>query len=154
MANKKISELDSTTSLQDADLVLISQSGVGFTSKKIAISDFRDSVGSPIVTELSNAASNVSTDCTTGNIFKLHCASDHNLNNPTGATDGQATTWWIYQDNADREITLSAKFTLPSSASALSWSNGAATSGAMDMLATRYDATEDKFYIVAFVNGY
>lgn len=152
MANKKISELDAATTLQDADLVLISQDGAGFTSKKVVMSDFHKGILNPKVVELSNATSTISTDLTTGDIFKVHLNQAVTLANPTGGVNGKAYTWWLYQDGATRTVALGTKFSIPTSAtSPLPFSAGGSK---MDMLSARYDSVADKFYICAFVNGY
>lgn len=151
--SKKVSDLNAITTLVDTDLVLISKTGV--SSNKIEVSDFHNSILNPVVTELSNAVANIVTDCTTGDIFKVYLNKNMPMDNPTGGVNGKGYTWWIYQDNAEREVTLASKFVIPSSGTdPLAWSNGAATANAMDMLSVRYDSTADKYLIVAFVPGY
>ena len=149
----KISQLTQVASSNTTDLVLISQDQGGgiFISKKITQRDFT-SLHNNKVTSISYSA-NVTTDVSTGNIFRLNLTNNVNLKNPINAKDGTSYIWWIKQDATNTcSITLDTKFIVPSSATLpLAFS---ASGSKMDMLAAIYDGTNDKFYITSMVPGY
>ena len=97
-------------------------------------------------------AGNITTDLSTGGIFKINLTGDLVLENPTNPIHGRAYTWWIKQDGSTRAVNLGTKFKIPSSAtSPLAWSTGGSK---MDMLTVRYDSATDLYYIVGFIPGY
>ena len=147
----KISELAQTTNLSADDLLLVSKvNGESFESKGIRNEDLIRGVGR--VPATLTYAPVVTTDLSTGNLFKLVLTGDVLLENPSNAVDGRTYMWWIKQDGSTRSITLGDKFVIPSSASTpLAWSSG---SSKMDIFTVLYDGTEDKFYVVSLVPGY
>ena len=108
--------------------------------------------GGLVVTPLTYAAT-LNTDASTGNLFRVTLTGNVTLANPTNATDGKAITWEIKQDGVgSRTVTLGSKFVIPTNATTpLAWSTAA---NAMDILAVRYNAGADKFYVLSMVGGY
>ena len=74
------------------------------------------------------------------------------LANPTNPTDGQKVTWEIIQDaTGSRTLTLGAKFALGTDISSTTLTT---TASKRDFLGAVYNATADKWYVIAFVKGY
>ena len=109
--------------------------------------------GALTVKQLTYTSTNVVTDLSQGDIFKVTITNNALINNPTGGSDGKAYTWWVKQDaSGEHVITLGTNFVIPSSATQpLAWSTNA---NAMTMLGVRYDATAGKCYVVSLVPGY
>jgi len=114
--------------------------------------DLIDSVNVPLATSLTYA-STLATDASLADVFRVTLTGNVTLSNPTNAIDGKAITWEIKQDGTgSRTITLGSKFVIPSNATnPLAWSTAA---NAMDILAVRYNAGADKFYVLSMVGGY
>ena len=106
------------------------------------------------VVNLGNSGTGVvNTNASLGDIFTVSLTGDITLANPIGATNGQATTWYLKQDNSgNRAIALGSKFNIPLSATTpLAWSTAG---NRMDILAVRYDSAADKFQVISMIPGY
>jgi hypothetical protein len=74
------------------------------------------------------------------------------LANPTNAVHGQKLVWRIKQDaTGGRILTLGAKFRLGTDIPSAVLSTGV---NKVDYLGAVYDATDDKWDVIAFVKGY
>lgn len=103
-------------------------------------------------TDLSISGGAVATDASLGNYFEVACTAAFTLSNPTNATDKQKITWRFEQDaTGGRVLTLDTKFRLGADIAATVLSTAAS---ARDYLSAIYDATDDKWDVVAFVTGY
>ena len=109
------------------------------------------SVGKLPATTTYNAS--VTTDLTTGYVFRITLTGDLALQNPTGGIDCNTYTWHLKQDGTGgHSITLAgSKFKLPSSAGPLAFS---VAPNALDILVVQYDSAADLFYIVSMIPGY
>jgi hypothetical protein len=149
MADVKISELTSATSVTPDDLFVIVDDPAGSpVTKKISASVLRN----PHVVSLSYA-STLNTDASAGDIFDVTLTGGATLANPTNPVNGKTLRWRITQDSTgSRTVTLGNKFNIPTSAtSPLPWS---IAPNNMDTLAATYHAGRDKWDVVAFVPGY
>jgi hypothetical protein len=97
---------------------------------------------------LSVAAGHVATDRSQAREFLVAASADFTLDNPTNATDGQVIIWRIKQDaTGSRLIALGNKFTVNSEITTVTLSTAA---NAIDHIGAIYNATDDKFEVVAF----
>lgn len=105
----------------------------------------------PAPVTLSDGAT-ISTDASLGTHFRVTLAGNRTLANPTGATDGQRITWEIIQDGTgSRTLSYDTKFTFGTDVTSPTLST---TAGKRDFIGTVYNASADKFYVVAFARGY
>lgn len=149
MADVKISELTSATSVTPDDLFVIVDDPAGSpVTKKVSASVLRN----PHVVSLSYA-STLNTDASAGDIFDVTLTGGATLANPTNPINGKTLRWRITQDNSgNRAVTLGNKFVIPTSAtSPLPFSTAG---NKTDILAATYHAGRDKWDIIAFVMGY
>jgi hypothetical protein len=97
-------------------------------------------------------AATIATDASLGNHFRVTLGGNRTLGNPTNPTDGQKIMWEIIQDaTGSRTIALGAKFALGTDISTVTLTT---TANKRDFLGAVYNASTDKWYIVAFVKGY
>jgi hypothetical protein len=153
MADVKISQLDGASSVTADDLFVIVDDPSGSpVTKKVSFSNLVSSIA-PTVVQIGSVSGTINTPVASGQIFDLTLTGSGLLNNPTGGSDGQTIRWRISQDNTgNRALSFGNKFKIPSTATnPLPISSG---SGVMDMLGATYDASRDKWDIIAFVPGY
>jgi hypothetical protein len=139
----------------DVFLFMDDPSGSGVT-KKISLSQINSAIGgggnSLIVVQVGNASGTINTNASAGDIFDLTLTASGTLANPTNGSDGQSLRWRISYANSGIPLTLGNNFRIPSSASSpLPFSS---SSGTMDMLGATYDASRNKWDVIAFVPGY
>ena len=92
----------------------------------------------------------VSTNRALAFVFLVNATEDFTLDNPTNCEDGQRIIWRIKQDaTGSRVITLDTKFTVASEISSIVLSTAA---NAIDHIGAIYNATDDKFEVVAFAS--
>lgn len=115
--------------------------------------DLIDSVNVPLVLDVGNASSNVSTDVTTGDIFELNIMDNINLDKPTNAINGKTVTWLMTQSNGGTHIiTTDPSFIVPESATLpLEWST---TEGLTDIFVAKYHSGSDKWLVMSMIPGY
>lgn len=94
----------------------------------------------------------ITTDASLGNHFRVTLAGNRTLSNPTNARDGQRILFEVTQDGVgSRTLTLGNKFAFGSDITSLTLSTGA---GKKDFIGVQYNATTDKFYVLAVAKGY
>jgi hypothetical protein len=97
-------------------------------------------------------AATINTDVSLADLFRVTLQGNRTLANPTGMIDGQTVKWEIIQDGTGgRTLTLGNKFVLGSDMSSFVLSS---TGGKRDILGAMYNATEDKWYVVALAKGF
>lgn len=95
---------------------------------------------------------NIATDCSLGNTFRVTLGGNRTLSNPTNMTDGQKVIWEFIQDGTGtRTITLGSKFSFGADITAVVLTT---TAGKRDFLGAIYNSTADKWYVLAFTKGY
>lgn len=139
----------------DVFLFMDDPSGSGVT-KKISLSQINSVIGGGgnalTVVQVGNASGTINTNASAGDIFDLTLTASGTLANPTNGSDGQSLRWRISYANSGIPLTLGNNFRIPSSASSpLPFSS---SSGTMDILGATYDASRNKWDIIAFVPGY
>jgi len=115
--------------------------------------DLIDSSTVPLVSNVGNISTTITTDASTADLFRVIADTSATLQNPTSCPDGKVITWEITQGSGgSKTITLDTKFVIPSSASSpLPFSTAA---GLMDILAVKYNSVTDKFLVISMVPGY
>lgn len=94
----------------------------------------------------------VSVDASLGNDFTLTAAHNFTLANPTNAVNGQKIMFAIRQDaTGSRVMTLGSNFRLGTDIASVVLSTAA---GKTDYLGVRYNSTDTKWDVIAFVKGY
>ena len=97
-------------------------------------------------------ATTINTDASLGNHFRVTLGGNRTLANPTNAVDGQKIMWEIIQDaTGSRTLTLGGKFALGTTVSSVTLTT---TANKRDFLGAVYNATADKFYVLAFTQGF
>jgi hypothetical protein len=97
-------------------------------------------------------AATIVTDASQGNHFRVTLGGNRTLANPTNGIDGQKVVWELIQDaTGSRTLTLGGKFALGSDISATTLTT---TASKRDFLGAVYNASDDKWYVIAFVKGY
>ena len=152
----RINELpEGSGSLTTDDIfIFMDDPSSGGTTKKISLSEISDALGggSPSVVQLGSVSGTINTDASLGGIFDLTLTASGTLANPSGSVDGQTIRWRISHNANSLTLNLGNQFVIPSSASSpLPFSS---TSGVMDLLGATYDASRNKWDIIAFVPGY
>lgn len=97
-------------------------------------------------------AATVATNALLGNRFRVTLTADRTLGAPTSPTDGQAATWEVTASGADRTLTLASGaggFKFGTDITALT----AIVSGTTDLVGTVYNATANRWWIVAYLKG-
>ena len=96
-------------------------------------------------------AATIATDASLGDSFTVTLGGNRTLGNPTNAVDGQRLFFRIRQDGTGgRTLALDTKFRDPAG-----YYTGVDTAiGARSYLGCVYDATDDQFDVLAFVEGY
>lgn len=103
------------------------------------------------IVNLTDAAT-ISVPANEGNYFRVTLGGNRTLANPTGATDGQKLMFELIQDaTGNRTITLDTKYALGADISSIVLST---TGNLRDFMGVVYNATTDKFYVIAYVRGY
>lgn len=107
----------------------------------------------PTPTVNNSVSGNTATDCTLGCHFRYKLTGNITLTDPTGAVDGQRIVWELIQDGTGSRLltALGGKFTFGTDIPSATLTT---TINKRDFLTAVYNATADKFYIVAFVKGY
>lgn len=104
------------------------------------------------VVQLGSVSGAINTNANSGSIFDLTLAASGTLSNPTNGVDGQTLRWRITYGGSGIPLSLDTNFKIPTSASSpLPFSTG---SGVMDILGATYDASRNKWDVIAFVPGY
>jgi hypothetical protein len=105
----------------------------------------------PTPVTLSDGAT-ISTDASLGTHFRVTLGGNRTLANPTGATNGQRITWEIIQDGTgSRTLSYGSKFAFGTDVTSPVLSTTAAK---RDFIGAIYNASTDKFYVVAFSRGF
>lgn len=106
----------------------------------------------PSVVKIMPFASTLVCDAATSNYFRVTLTGAMTLANPIGATDGQKIILeFIQGGSGSYALTLGSKFDFGSDITTATLSTAV---GAHDFMGAIYNATSDKFYIVAYVKGY
>jgi len=152
MADVKISQLDSASSVTADDLFVIVDDPSGSpVTKKVSFSNLVSSIA-PTVVQIGSVSGTINTNASLGNIFDLTLTASGTLANPTNPTDGQTLRWRISHNANNLVLNFGNQFRIPSSAtSPLPLSS---TSGSMDIVGATYDSSRTKWDIIAFVPGY
>lgn len=155
MSIKRINQFpegSGTLSNDDIFLVMDNPSGSGQT-KKISLSTLSSALGgAATVVQLGSVSGIINTNASAGNIFDLTLTASGTLANPTNGVDGQSLRWRISHNVNNLTLNFGNKFQIPNGATfPLPISS---TSGKMDVLGATYDASRDKWDVVAFVPGY
>ena len=101
-----------------------------------------------VAVALSVVTGAVATNASLGTVFTITADANFTLSNPTNAYNGQKIIWRIKQDAVgSRVITLGNKFTVATEVGTVVLSTAADT---VDYLGAIYNATADKFEVVAF----
>ena len=97
-------------------------------------------------------ASSIAVDATMGSHFYVTLGGNRTLANPIGAADGQHFIFEIIQDGSgSRTLTLDTKFAFGTTLASITLST---TAGLRDFIGVIYRKSTDKFYVVAFTDGY
>lgn len=96
--------------------------------------------------------STIPVDATMGNHFYVTLGGNRTLSNPTGAAPGQKITFELIQDGTgSRTITFDSKFVFGTTIASITLTT---TPSKRDFVGVIYSDLDDKFYVVAFSNGY
>ena len=95
-------------------------------------------------------ATTIVTNCTLGNIFDVTVAGNRTLGNPTGMTDGFKAIWRVKASGADRTLSLDTAFRFGTTIASLS----VTSSGKIDYIGCIYNATDSKWDVVAYAQGF
>lgn len=94
----------------------------------------------------------IAVDASLGNQFTVTLGDNRTLGNPTNSVNGQMILFAIRQDGAgNRTLTLDTNYRLGSDITSTTLSTGA---NKTDYLGVRYNATDSKWDVIAFVKGY
>lgn len=105
----------------------------------------------PAPTALTDAAT-ITVNALANSSFRVTLGGNRTLGNPTGARDGQMIVFELAQDGTgSRTITLDTKYKFGSDLTSVVLSTAANT---VDILGVRYNASQDKFWVVSFVRGF
>jgi hypothetical protein len=97
-------------------------------------------------------AATIATDASQSNHFRVTLGGNRTLGNPTNGSDGQKVIWELIQDGSgSRTLSLDTKFVLGTDISSVTLTP---TASARDFLGAVYNASADKWYVIAFVKGY
>jgi len=100
-------------------------------------------------------APTIATDASTGRSFSVTLGGNRTLGAPTNPGPGQMVIWEFKQDGiGGRTIALDlgvGGFKFGTDLTSISLS---ATAGAVDVLGCRYNATANKWWVIAFLRGY
>lgn len=117
---------------------------------------FAKSVSTPVA--LSAAAANIATDASLGNAFRVTLGANgpYTLKAPSNPTDGQMAIWEIAQDGTgNRALTLetgvAGGFAFGTDIASVTFTT---TASKTDILGARYNATAQRWWVIAFVKGY
>lgn len=102
------------------------------------------------IVNLSDGAT-ITTDASSGKLFRVTLGGNRALANPTNPTDGQQIVYEFKQDGTgNRTLSLGTDFILPSGATfALS-----TAAGAVDVMKAVYNTAAAKWRVVAFIKGF
>jgi hypothetical protein len=92
-------------------------------------------------TTISYTSTNLTTDASLNQTFRVTLTNDVTMAKPTNMTDGQSLRWWIKQGTGTNEVSLNSAFVLPSGTTNLVLSTAV---NAVDILVGEYDAGADK----------
>ena len=95
----------------------------------------------------------VSLDASLGSVFKLSAVGNRTISAPTNGIEGQRIIIKHYASGADRTLSLATGvngFYFGTDITGLT----ATTNGKSDYIGCIYDATAQKWYVVAYVKGY
>lgn len=97
-------------------------------------------------------AATIAVDLSKGNYFKVTLTDNRTLGNPTGARDGERIVFEIIQDGTGgRTLAFDTKYAFGFTLDSITLSTGA---NKRDFIGCIYNATTDKFYVVAFQDGF
>lgn len=97
-------------------------------------------------------AATIATDASLGNLMRVTLGGNRTLGNPTNAVDGQLVTWMVKQDGTgSRTLTMDTKFRFGSDITSITLTT---TPGKTDHIGARYNSSDDKWDVVAFVRGF
>ena len=103
------------------------------------------------VVSLTDAAT-VASDWSLGNRFRVTLGGNRTLGNPTKAQDGQTAIYEIIQDGTgSRTLAYDTKFAFGTDVTSPTLTT---TADKRDFIGVKYNATADKFYVLAVVKGY
>lgn len=98
-------------------------------------------------------AATIATDASAGNRFRVTLTADRILGAPSNPTDGALTTWEVTASGGARTLTLASGaggFAFGSDITAIT----ATVSGKTDLIGCTYNATANRFLVLAYVKGY
>lgn len=96
-------------------------------------------------------AATIATDVSIGSLFRVTLGGNRTLGNPTNPVDGQRVMWELIQDaTGSRTLALDTKFVVSPDIGTITLST---TATRRDHLGAVYNATADKWDIIAFVRG-
>ncbi|MBX4215424.1 hypothetical protein KW797_00515 [Candidatus Parcubacteria bacterium] len=97
-------------------------------------------------------AATIAVNCSLGSHFYVTLGGNRTLANPSNPKDGQRIVFEIIQDGTgSRTLTLGSKFAYGVTLSSFTLTTTAAK---RDFIGAIYSAADDKFYVVAFADGY
>lgn len=94
-------------------------------------------------------AATITTDASAGDIFYVTFGGSRTMAKPTNGYDGQTITYWITQ-SGNKTVTWGSGFSATADIALPTLTSG---STATDMFAFVYNATNDKWYILAVDKG-
>jgi len=98
------------------------------------------------------SATNIATDASLGNHFRLDATNTLFLANPTNPTDGQRIVWEIIQDGTgSHTMTTDSQFTYGTDITGLTLTT---IPSKRDFITAIYNSTTTSWYVVGFIKGY
>lgn len=97
-------------------------------------------------------AATINTDVSLGDWFKITLGGNRTLAAPTNPIDGQRVVWEFIQDaTGSRTITLNSVFAFGTDITGVTLTT---TASKRDYMGAVYNATNNKWWVIAFVKGY
>lgn len=97
-------------------------------------------------------ATNIATDASLGNHFRVTLGGNRTLSNPTNPADGQRAVWEIIQDNSgSRTLAVGSAFAFGTDLTGITLTT---TGNKRDFMGCIYNTTAAKWFVVAFIRGY
>jgi hypothetical protein len=97
-------------------------------------------------------AATIAVDASLGNDFTVTLTADRTLGNPTNPVNGQKIMFVIRQDGTgSHTLALDTAYRLGADITSVTLSTGA---NKTDYLGVRYNGTDSKWDVIAFVKGY
>jgi hypothetical protein len=97
---------------------------------------------------LTYISTNVYTDASLANIFRVTLTNNATLQLPTGATDGQTIRWWITQGTGTNTLGVVASIIYPTGTTNLALSTAI---GSRDLLIGEYDGSTTNLHLTGLL---